>query len=189
MSEEKFLKNVAKYSHEIRTGALNFNYRTGQCGPVQATQLRSWGAACPPGYCPPNQLPEALGRYFAGDRTGCREIPYVKKIAVTAGIAAIDSTVEEVSKVTMCPTRLIIQTDFFPSPSVSLVSFKIGNQNQLVGGPVLVSAFDRKAYQDVPIVPDCIRAGQPFSFTIRVGVALEPATVSTYIMLIGPAIG
>lgn len=186
MSEEQYLRALAKYSHEIRTGVLPFDYRTGQCGPVQATQLRSWGAACPPGYCAPDRLPEALNRWFAGDRSGCRELPYTVKLSGT-GHASTDVpvTVTQTSKVTICPTRIIAWTD---TPEVELTSIVFGNQNQLVGGPVLVRAFDPQAFQDVPIVPDCIRAGQPFSVGVNI-LAGNTTEVNTWLVFIGPAVG
>lgn len=186
LGEEGYLRTLARYSHDIRTGGLNFDYRTGQCGPVQATQLRSWGAACPPGFCPPDRLPEQLGRWFAGDRTGCRELPMTIRLDGTAGVAAVTVTRELTSRVTMCPTRVMAWHNA-DGEDWLINEIQFGNQNQLVGGPVPAAAFDPQAFQDVPIVPDCIYAGQPISITATLGIGEDAS--SLWIVFIGPTIG
>lgn len=188
MSEVSYLKALARYHDDIRTGQLAFDYRTGQCGPVQATQVKSWGAACPSGFCPPGNLPAALGRWFAGDRAGCRELPYTVVLSGTGEVAAdVAVSVDRVSKVDMCPTRIIATTTTGTSVW-RIEKIQFGNQNQLVGSGLPVGALDPGAFQPVPIVPDCLRAGQPFSIdaTIVAGVA---AAGSIAITFIGPVVG
>ncbi len=190
MSQESYLKAMARYSADIRTGAIMVDYRTGQCSPAQATVPRSWGSACPPGFCPPDGLPEALGRWFAGDRSGCRELPYTIHIPVT-GSATLDvaSTVERNSKVTMCPTRMMVTTNYgTASGPFEITRIQFGNQNQIVGGPLPAGMFDPGAFQVVPFVPDCLRAGLPFSISVNL---LAGAAVASDIWLtfIGPAVG
>lgn len=190
MGELQYLHALARYSDAIRTGALPFDYRTGQCGPAPATELRSWGAACPQGFCPPDNLPEALGRWFAGDRSGCRELPYTILLSDT-GAVATDTTVsvERTSKVTMCPTRMLV-TPFLGAASgpweISKIQF--GNQNQIVGGPMPTNLFDPAAFQVVPFVPDCLRAGQPFEIEaiLKAGAAVAS---SLYVTFLGPVVG
>lgn len=189
MSQESYLRALARYSGDIRTGGLQFDYRTGQCAPVQATRIQSWGAACPTGFCPPENLPEALGRWFAGDRAGCREIPYtVSATATSDTMANVVVTIDRVSKVTMCPTRMLILADG-ATAQWELVSFQFGNQNQMVGGPVAVEAFSPAAFQVVPMVPDCLKAGTPFNFTLNLLPEAMANTREVYITLIGPTVG
>lgn len=187
MQEEAYLRTLARYHHDIRTGNLNFDYRTGQCGPVQATQLRSWGAACPPGYCPPDNLPAALGRWFAGDRAGCRELPYTIHLTTTGAVATdTPVTVARTSPVTMCPTRIMAWTDGTHPWTVDVIQF--GAQNQIVGGPIPANALAPVNFQPVPIVPDCLRAGQPY--TVTATLQASAATVGDlWLVLIGPVVG
>lgn len=188
MSEEAYLRTLARFHGDIRTGALAFDYRTGQCGPVQATQTRSWGAACPSGYCPPGNLPAALNRWFAGERAGCREIPYTILLA-GIGIVLTDVAVSRTltSKVDMCPTRIIASVTVGTS-TWRIDSIEFGSQNQILGSGVPAGSLDPGAFQPVPIVPDCIRAGQPFTIdaTILAGVA---AAAELAITFIGPVVG
>lgn len=188
MSEESYLRALSRYDGDIRTGNLPFNYRTGQCGPVAATQLNSWGPGCPPGFCPPDKMPEALNRWFAGDRAGCRELPYTIVLA-GVGDAALDVAVvrEVVSKVTMCPTRMMLRIRVGTSTWL-INEIQFGNQNQIIGGPFPSNAFGPVTFQTIPFVPDCLRAGQPFTLraTIRGGVA---AAAELAVVFIGPAVG
>lgn len=189
MSQESYLRAVARYSGDIRTGGLAFDYRTGQCNTVQPTQPRSWGAACPTGYCPPDRLPEALGRYFAGDRAGCREIPYtVSEGTVTSATLVTTLTITRTSKVTMCPTRILMASDA-GAGLVTLVSMTFGNQNQIVGGPVSIEVFGTQAFQMVPFVPDCLYAGQPFELVFNIAAEAGPPTREVYVTFIGPMVG
>lgn len=189
MSQEQYLQKLARYSGDIRTGGLNFDYRTGQCSPSQPVQARSWGAACPAGFCPPANLPEALGRYFAGDRAGCREIPYTVSGSVTTSATLVTTlTIERNSKVTMCPTRVIMASDAGQG-IVQVVSMQFGNQNQIVGGPVDISVFGIQSFQLVPFVPDCLFAGQPFSLQFTLQPEAGPPTREVYVTFIGPVVG
>lgn len=191
MSEVAYLRHIARYSDVIRTGGVAFNPRTGQCGPVQATQVRSWGAACPPGYCPPDGLPEALNRYFAGDRAGCREIPWTVQFDGTEQAAAQTVvTVTGTSKVTMCPTRMLATQDGVAGANWFIRSIEFGNQNQILGGvDVPIVAFARDAFQVVPMVPDCLKAGQPFEITVMLDQDATPVARSMWLTFIGPMIG
>lgn len=188
MSEDKFLQTLARYSGDIRTGAIAFDYRTGQCAPGMQTVPMSWGSACPPGYCPPDNLPERLGRWFAGDRSGCKELPYGINIAQLSDVA-LDTpvTFTTTSKVTMCPTRMIIGADTTDQWLLNTITF--GNQNQLIGGPVRVEVFGIQAFQTVPMVPDCLRAGQPFELTFTLRAEAVPAVREVHVVFIGPTVG
>lgn len=191
MSELSFLANVGRYHDVIRTGQVNFDYRTGQCGPAQATQTKSWGAACPTGWCPPDNLPAALNRYFAGDRAGCRELPLTIALTGTRDAAAdVPVTVSRTSLVTMCPTRLLaISTTAAVPPEWLINVVQFGNQNQIVGGPIPYQVFGRQAFQMVPFVPDCLRAGMPFTITATL---LPDAAVGDHtlsLVFIGPMVG
>lgn len=191
MSQESFLAAVARHSDLIRTGAVQFDYRTGQCGPVRATQARSWGAACPPGYCPPANLPDALGRFFAGDRSGCKEAPYTIALSGTRAAAdPVSVTVSRTSPITMCPTRLVAwQTDDTPPAGWLIDTIQFGAQNQLIGGPVPAEAFDRQAFQMVPFVPDCLRAGMPYTITATILPEAAVGDQTLYLTFIGPMVG
>ncbi len=156
----------------------------GGCGPVQATQLQSWGAGCPPGDCTAEELARNLNRSYAGERYGCRELPYtLVGVADATGLVVIS----ENSKVTICPTRVIISLDdevAVPNDAV-MTSFEIGNQNQIVGDPIPVLQLSSFAYQAIPFVTDCMRAGLPFSMGLE-GFAED---TRVFVTLIGPAIG
>lgn len=190
MSEESYLQALARYDSDIRTGSIQFDYRTGQCGPPQATVLKSWGAACPTGFCPPDNLPQALNRWFAGDRAGCRELPYGLNVTVTGAVATDTAwSIERTSKVTMCPTRLLASYDLGTDSGPFVISkIQFGNQNQIVGGPIPINNFHPGAFQPVPFVPDCLKAGQPFSIegTLKAGAAVAS---SLYLTFIGPVVG
>lgn len=187
--ETGFLEAVARFSGDIRTGALPFDYRTGQCAPVAATQLRSWGAACPTGFCPPDNLPEALGRYFAGDRSGCREIPYGIRIQATSQVAAVTTVnLERTSKITMCPTRLLTIADGAAGQWL-INTIQFGNQNQIVGGPIAQEVFSPFSFQLVPMVPDCIKAGQPFTINVSLGAEAMATARNLWLVFIGPMVG
>jgi hypothetical protein len=186
----KTLGAIARHSDLIRSGALSGPalsqlIRTGQCGAPQATQLQSWGSACPSGFCPPEGLPAAFKRFFAGDRAGCRELPWA--VTFTAGAAGV-VTVAGNATVTACPTRLIAAStgaagDLLTDWTINTIQF--GIRNQLVGGPAPASAFATDAYQLVPMVPDCLRAGQPYTLAAE---QLTGAGTLTLIF-IGPVVG
>lgn len=184
----RYLSEVARYSADIRTGALAFDYRTGQCGPVQASQLKSWGAGCPSGYCPPSDLPEALGRWFAGDRAGCREIPYAIRFTTSAGLANSNVSTSRAAPITMCPTRVMAWAD---GGEWLIRGMSFGAQEQIIGGPTPVGMFDPMAYQPVPFVPDCVRSGIPMTFdvTLRATGGDPPPVLNMWIVLIGPMVG
>lgn len=192
MSEESYLRTLARFHHDVRTGAINFDYRTGACGPGPQALVRSWGAACPPGgICTPDSLPAALNRYFAGDRNGCREIPYSFKAPATTSSTTVNVAVQLAGtfKVTMCPTRLLVIADGAHN-QWEISSLKFGNQNEIVGGPVGANVFDPRNFnQTVPMVPDCMRAGQPYEFNL----ILKPEAMATarniYLVFIGPMVG
>lgn len=192
MTEDvKVLEAIARHWDLIRTGALSgpqlsMLVRTGQCGPPQATQLQSWGSACPPGFCGPDNLPEALGRWAAGEREGCREIPWAQTFtAAAAGVVAISDT----APLTMCPTRLIA----VPHKAGGLANWTIntiqfGIRNQLVGGPAPAAAFAPDAVQLVPMVPDCLRGGQPYTLAVE-RLDADVGDDSLTLIFIGPAVG
>jgi hypothetical protein len=185
------LQAVARHSDLIRTGKLSPAQlsqlvRTGACGAPQATQLQSWGSACPTGFCPPEGLPAALNRYFAGDRTGCRELPF--GIVFTAAAAGV-VTVADNSPVTACPTRLIAvphKDGGLANWTINVIQF--GIRNQLVGGPAPALAFAPDAIQLVPMVPDCLRAGQPYTITVERTDA-DIGADSLTLIFIGPVVG
>lgn len=155
----------------------------GGCAPL-ATQPQSWGAACPPGYCTADELARNLNRSFAGERYPCRELPYTLVAVADAGGVA---TFKENSRVTMCPTRVILSLDdevAVPNDAL-LTSFEIGNQNQIIGDPLQILQFNPFSYAAIPFVTDCIKAGLPFSATIT---GLTADNVA-YLTLIGPTIG
>jgi hypothetical protein len=153
----------------------------GGCGPAPATVLRSWGSGCPAGACSADQLAAALGRE---PRYACKEIPYtLVGMADATGLVVIS----ENSKVTICPTRVIISLDdevVVPNDAV-MTSFEIGNQNQIIGDPIPVLQLSSFAYQAIPFVTDCLRAGLPFSMGLE-GFAED---TRVFVTLIGPAIG
>lgn len=190
-NELSFLRAVARHSDLIRTGAVQFDYRTGQCGPVQATQVKSWGAACPAGFCPPNNLPAALGRYFAGDRSGCKEAPYTIALTATRDAAnPVSVTVSRTSPITMCPTRLVTwYTPAAVAPGWQINTIQFGAQNQLIGGPAPADAFGVVAFQMVPMVPDCLRAGMPYTITATLLPEAAAGTHTLYLTFIGPMVG
>ena len=174
-------KIAAAMNGGARTGQTA---RTGACGPVQATQVQSWGAACPTGDCTAQDLAANLNRSFAGERYGCRELPYtLVGTADATGLVVIDTN----SQVTMCPTRVIVSLDdevVVPNDAV-MTSFQIGAQNQIIGDPIPVLQLSSFSYQAIPFVTDCIRAGLPFSIGLE-GFAED---TRVFVTLIGPAIG
>lgn len=188
--EARYLETLARYSHDIRTGNLHFDYRTGQCAPMGATNLVSWGPGCPPGWCPPDKLPEQLGRYFAGERNSCKELPISFANTTTAAAAASTAvTITGTSRVTFCPTRLIVDTIQASRGQWQIDSIQFGNQNQIVGGPVYAEAFAPGAFQVVPMVPDCLRAGQPYTINLTLGLDAGTADASIWLVFIGPMVG
>lgn len=156
--------------------------RTGACGPGPARGQFSWGAACPPGDCSPQGLPAALGRQFAGEASGCRELPFVLSGAVTGGNGLV---LQGNSPVTICPTRLVIETA--DGETMLLSQVKFGNQNQMAnnGTPIPTNVFNTDAWGPIPFAMDCLRQGTPFEFV------LEDASNddTLFLMLIGPTIG
>lgn len=183
------LRALGRHWDDIRTGRLPFDMKTGACGPVPATQLKSWGSACPSGACLPDNLPEALGRWFAGDRNGCRELPFCVHLSATSS-ATLETpvTLERSSKITACPTRLIAFTDS-PRGHWELTEVKFGNQNQIVGDHVAIEAFNNTAFQAVPMVPDCLFAGQPFSISANLLPDEAPTARNLWLVFIGPVVG
>lgn len=152
------------------------------CGPAMPTQPQSWGAACPTGNCTAENLAANLNRAFAGERYGCREIPYwIELTADAAGEAAFDDN----SRVTICPTRVIIAPRQAATVAVRLSRFEVGNQNQVVGDPMPVVFLNPQSYVIIPFVTDCIKAGMPFGITI-IGAAEDDIFDFG---IIGPAIG
>lgn len=193
MSEQKYLSALARFTGDIKAGRLAFDYRTGQCSPAPATVLNSWGPGCPSGQCMPNDLPDALNRYFAGDRAGCREIPYCIHFSDTpqdsdTGGVPIPVNRTGNSKITMCPTRLIAFTDS-ASGQWELSTVQFGNQNQVVGGPVALEAFGQLAFQMVPMVPDCLRAGMPWEVDLILKPESTPVVRNAWLVFIGPMVG
>lgn len=165
-----------------RTNGYNGNGNGAPCGPAMPTQPQSWGAACPTGNCTADMLASNLGRAFAGERYPCREIPYWTRVtASAAGIATFDGN----SKVTICPTRVIIHPNAAATVDVQLSRFEIGNQNQVVGDPIPVPFLNVQSYVIIPFVTDCLKAGIPFGFTI---IGAASGAVFDF-GIIGPAIG
>lgn len=160
----------------------------GSCGPAPATSTRSWGAACPTGACSADQLAANLNRTFAGERYPCRELTYwIKMTADGSGVCTFNQN----SKVTICPTRVIAFEDsetsgLLPVAGPLLTVFEIGNQNQIVGDPIPLALLNPSAYQIIPFVTDCIKAGMPFNVTITGATA---GTGVVYFGIVGPAIG
>ena len=187
MSEESYLRALARFDGDIKRGNIAFDYKTGQCGPVQATQLRSWGAACPSGFCTPDGLPEALGRWFAGDRAGCREIPYTIELSGLRDAAVpLLVVLAGTAPVTMCPTRIIAHAETGSTWNINVIRF--GAQNQIVGAPIPSTAFATGTFAAVPIVPDCFKAGQPFEMQATLGIG-GAATFHLWLTFLGPMVG
>lgn len=187
MSQESFLRSVARYSDAIKSGAVAFDYRTGACSPGPATQTRSWGAACPSGYCPPSELPAALGRFFAGDRAGCSEKPFTIRLDGTTD-AALDVSVVDSrnASVTMCPTRIIM----WATGNWLVNQIRFGNENQIVGGPVPWQAFGPGVFAAVPIVPDCMYAGLPMTIDTDLQAdGVGGNARSLFVCFLGPMVG
>lgn len=155
----------------------------GPCGPSAPTQPMSWGAGCPDGSCSADQLASNLNRAFAGERYPCRELTYWNRLIVDANGEA---TFNDNSKVTICPTRVIILAPGVVTPIIFLSEFEIGNQNQIVGDPIPFPILDVASYQAIPFVTDCIKAGMPFEVKLT-GTAAEDTVV--FFGIIGPAIG
>ena len=179
-----------KVKSNVRTGQAPAMMATrsngngnGNCGPAMATQPRSWGAACPTGNCTADMLAANLNRAFAGERYPCREIPYWIPITIAAdGTGTFDDN----SRVTICPTRVIVNPrDGSATVSVQLSRFEIGNQNQVVGDPIPLPFLGPNSYVIIPFVTDCIKAGMPFGVTLIGG---TPADIYDF-GIIGPAIG
>jgi len=156
----------------------------GGCGVAPQATPQSWGSACPSGFCTSADLATALNRAFAGERQGCRELPYWLEGTSTAGGLL---TLTQNALVTICPTRVVIlETLNGAIPDLAVMNeFTIGNQNQIAGDPLPVNVLALGAYQTIPFVTDCIKAGIPFT----VGFAGLDATTAYYVGLIGPAVG
>lgn len=155
------------------------------CGPMAPTQPQSWGAACPPGMCDPTTLAASLGRSFAGERYGCRELTYW----LTADFDASGETGFNVnSSITICPTR-VVAVVLDPAGTVVeegvLETFTVGAQNQIYGDPLPLATIAPWSYSVIPFVTDCIRAGGPFGASFSGGTQGN----NVYFGLIGPAIG
>lgn len=179
-------KIIEKVNSRVRTSGGKPAIRTGQsppCGPALPAQPQSWGAACPTGHCTADQLAANLNRAFAGERYPCREIPYwIPLTADAGGVASFDDN----SRVTICPTRVIIAPrDGSALLAVQLSRFEIGNQNQVVGDPIPIPFLSQNSYVIIPFVTDCIKAGMPFGITI-IGAAEDDVFDFG---IIGPAIG
>lgn len=187
MNVENFLRTLARFDGDIKRGAIAYDYRTGQCGPGPATVTKSWGAGCPTGYCPPENLPESLGRWFAGDRSACAEKPLTFALSETAAIAARTPVNLEVNApVTMCPTRIICASDF---GDWNIEQIRFGMQNQIAGGPVPWQVFGTGVFASVPLVPDCMRAGQPITINTSLGADAGEGTYTLWVIFLGPMVG
>lgn len=156
------------------------------CGTLPPATPMSWGAACPPGQCSSEDLAANLNRAFAGERYGCRELPYWLSATVDANGVA---TFEQNSTVTICPTRVMFAAGG-PDPlafaaTAVLAEFTMGNQNQVVGDPLPLALIATNSYQSIPFVTDCLKAGLPFK------IRLEGLTVGdvVYFGILGPAVG
>lgn len=178
-----------KLAHKMRsprTGQVSVrgsNGGNGPCGPVPMAKAMSWGAACPTGNCTAENLANSLNRQFAGERYPCRELPYTLQLTADAGG---DVTFEQNSRVTICPTRVIVAPEDGELLATGLLTvFEVGNQNQVIGDPIPLVQLAPDAYQAIPFVTDCIKAGIPFSVQMT---DLGAGQV-VYFTIIGPAIG
>lgn len=176
------MKTAARTGQQMANPA-RANGGNGGCGPVGATSLNSWGPGCPTGNCTADQLASNLGRAFAGERYPCRELTYWLRMLIDANGNA---TFSDNSKVTICPTRVVVMSPGTVVPSILLDTFEIGNQNQIVGDPIPFPLLDVASYQIIPFVTDCIKAGMPFHVHLS-GTAAENTVV--YFGIIGPTIG
>lgn len=151
----------------------------GACGTAPGGNV-SWGSGCPSGYCLPADLPASLGRVFAGEARGCREIPLSFYGTVDAnGDLVFDGN----APITICPTRLIIVSDGDP---LFLSSIKFGNEPQMIGNePIYSTVFAQNAWGAIPFVMNCLKAGLPYNITLSSGTPDDNITV----VLLGPAIG
>lgn len=158
--------------------------RTGQCGPMPPAVPQSWGAACPSGTCTSADLAASLNRAFAGEKMGCKEIPYILRGTSTAGGAL---TLAQNALITICPTRIMVDVDdgILILTGSLLTAFTIGAQNQILGDPIPTGILNSNSYAIIPFVTDCIKAGTPFSLSFTGMGATQAVTVT----LIGPAIG
>jgi hypothetical protein len=160
--------------------------QSGPCAPMSPAQPQSWGAACPPGHCDSNSLAAAMGRAFGGERYGCRELTYwITPLELDAAGAGMQS---QNATVTICPTRVIaiVKDSALAAAGEGYLSeFTIGNTNQIVGDPLPLAVLAPYSYAIIPFVPDCIRAGMPFSISVVDG----PAEGFVYFGLVGPTIG
>lgn len=164
------------------SGVRNNGNGGGGCGPVAPTVPQSYGAACPPGGCTADSLAAALNRSFAGEKYPCRELTYwIPLVASAGGVATFAGN----SKVTICPTRVIVYSVAVPTSAMFLSAFEIGNQSQIVGDGVPIGMLVPNSWAIIPFVTDCIKSGLPFSFTIQ---GLGAAAV-LYFGIIGPTIG
>src|SRR3990172_11025975 len=136
---------MSKLAHSMRTrtgqapglmspGGIG-NGAAGPCGGLPPAAPHSWGAACPTGTCTSESLAASLNRAFAGEKYGCRELPYWILGTATAGGVV---TIAQNSLVTICPTRVMfVEGDGGATPADAIMSvFEIQNQNQIVGDPI-----------------------------------------------------
>lgn len=164
--------------------------RTGACGPTPANVVGSWGGACPVGNCRPDDLPAELGRYFAGDRGDCKEMPYAFQFVGQASGTAV--VVNTTSILTMCPTRLVAVergTAAVDETNWVINSIVFGNQNQIVNNDIIASAFRTTAKQSVPLAPACLMGGTPVTITCTPTVVTAPGDTNLFLVFFGPAIG
>jgi hypothetical protein len=86
----------------------------------------------------------------------------------------------------MCPTRIIA----FASEveGFLLTSIKFGNTEQLVGS-IPTNTITTTSYQAIPIVTDCIFAGQPYQIDYTNLDATAMATQDLWLVFIGPMVG
>lgn len=157
---------------------------TGPCAGPPMAQPQSWGAACPTGDCSSEDLARNLGRAFAGQRYGCRELGYWLEGTATAGGVV---TISQNALVTICPTRVLVvpqNTATVPAGAVMTV-FEMGSQNQIQGDPLPLDILLLDSYATIPFVTDCLKAGLPFRIVMT---GLTAAAVYS-VGLIGPASG
>ena len=167
-------------------GGVGMSTRSGNggCGPLPPATPMSWGAACPSGSCTSDGLAASLNRQFAGDRYGCRELAYwLSGTADAAGVV----TLAQNSMITICPTRIVfVEAAGAGIGALAMLSvFEIQNQNQIVGAPLPLAMISIGAYQTIPFVTDCLKAGIPFRIVMTGLVNTRVYTIG----LIGPAIG
>src|SRR5262245_64582675 len=98
------MRSVPRTGQAINNNMMGRSTNGGNCAPVAPTRPMSWGAACPTGNCTSENLASSLNRQFAGDRYPCRELPYTLQLTAAGGVVSFEAN----SKVTICPTRVIV---------------------------------------------------------------------------------